>query len=108
MKKASISAISIAAFLAIGPSAALAEDAPVNCDTAKEDIAKLEAEKKSSLEQMDKTYQAISWIAYHFRWGNLHSKVMAGFRYLKLELENEPVAVDVAVRGPLIGFGVEF
>ena len=54
MNKASISAISIAAFLAIGPSAALAEDAPVNCDTAKEDIAKLEAEKKSSLEQMEK------------------------------------------------------
>jgi len=34
--------------------AALAEDASVNCDTAKEDIAKLEAEKKSSLEQMEK------------------------------------------------------
>ena len=60
------------------------------------------------VDKMDKTYQAISWIAYHFRWGNLHSKVIAGFRYLKLELENEPVAVDVAVRGPLIGFGVEF
>lgn len=60
------------------------------------------------VDKMDKTYQAISWLAYHFKWGNLHSKVMAGFRYLKLELENEPVAVDVAVRGPLIGFGVEF
>jgi len=33
---------------------------------------------------------------------------VAGFRYLKLELENEPIALDVAVRGPLIGFGVEF
>jgi len=33
---------------------------------------------------------------------------MAGYRHLKLELENDPIAVDVAVRGPLIGFGIEF
>jgi len=30
---------------------ALAEDASLNCDTAKEDIAKLQAEKKSMLEK---------------------------------------------------------
>jgi hypothetical protein len=38
---------------------ALAEDTSVNCDTAKEDIAKLEAEKKSSLEQMEKGVTSI-------------------------------------------------
>lgn len=32
----------------------LGQEASVNCDTANEDIAKLEAEKKSSLEQMEK------------------------------------------------------
>ena len=39
-----------ALLLAVLSFAVLAEDISVNCDTAKEDIAKLEAEKKSSLE----------------------------------------------------------
>jgi hypothetical protein len=60
------------------------------------------------VDKMHKTYQAVSWLAYHFKWGKVDSKVIAGFRYVKLELENDPIAVDVAVRGPLIGFGVDF
>ena len=38
---------------------ALAEDAAVNCDTAQADIAKLEAEKKSTVEQMEKGVTSI-------------------------------------------------
>lgn len=38
---------------------ALAEDASVNCDSAKEDIAKLQAEKKSTAEQMEKGVTSI-------------------------------------------------
>ena len=37
----------------------LGQEASVNCDTAKEDIAKLEAEKKSSFEQMEKGVTSI-------------------------------------------------
>ncbi len=38
---------------------ALAEDAAINCDTAQADIAKLEAEKKSTAEQMEKGVTSI-------------------------------------------------
>jgi len=38
---------------------ALATDPAVNCDSAQEDIAKLQAEKKSSLEQMEKGVTSI-------------------------------------------------
>jgi hypothetical protein len=38
---------------------ALAEDAKVNCDTAQQDIATLEGEKKSSLEQAEKGVTSI-------------------------------------------------
>ena len=58
--------------------------------------------------KMDKTYQAIGWLAYHFEWGKLHSKVLAGYRFLHLDLKDDPVEVDVDVRGPLIGLGFEF
>jgi hypothetical protein len=40
-------------------SASLGQEASVNCDTAKEDIAKLESEKKSSLEQAEKGVTSI-------------------------------------------------
>lgn len=46
----------ILALLSFG---ALAVDPSVNCDTAKEDIAKLEAEKKSSIEQAEKGVTSI-------------------------------------------------
>ena len=39
--------------------ASLGQEASVNCDTAKEDIAKLESEKKSSLEQAEKGVTSI-------------------------------------------------
>jgi hypothetical protein len=48
-----------ALLLAVLSFAAVAEDTSVNCDTAKEDIAKLEAEKKSSLEQAEKGVTSI-------------------------------------------------
>ena len=38
---------------------AIAEDTSVNCDTAREDIAKLESEKKSAAEQMEKGVTSI-------------------------------------------------
>ena len=59
MNKSILSVLTITGFLSIPIFTALAEDAPVNCDTAKEDIAKLEAEKKSSLEQMEKGVTSI-------------------------------------------------
>jgi hypothetical protein len=54
MERSIIAHSASAMFLATLPFGAIAEDASVNCDTAKEAIAKLEAEKKSTVEQMGK------------------------------------------------------
>jgi hypothetical protein len=57
MKKSIVAASAmLLATLSFG---ALAEDAKVNCDTAQQDIAALEGEKNSSLEQMEKGVTSI-------------------------------------------------
>jgi len=61
-----------------------------------------------SVDKMDKTYQAIGTLAYHFQWGKLHSKAYAGYRYTHLELKDDPIDIEVDVRGPLVGIGFEF
>lgn len=84
MKKTTVSALTIAACFAFPPFAALAEDASVNCDTAKEDIAELEAEKKSSLEQVEKGMTSImpSTAALHLMTGTQQeSKEIASGEY---------------------------
>jgi hypothetical protein len=50
---------SLILLLATLSSGSLGQEASVDCDTAKEEIAKLEAEKKSSLEQMEKGVTSI-------------------------------------------------
>lgn len=62
----------------------LGQEASVNCDTAKEDIAKLEAEKKSSLEQMEKGVTSImpSTVVLHLMTGTQQeSKEIASGEY---------------------------
>ncbi len=53
------------------------------------------------VQKMQETYQVISWLAYHFQWGKQHTKAFAGYRYVYLDLEGDPVSIDVAVKGPL-------
>jgi len=54
MKKPLVACSAASILLATLSFSALAEDPAVNCDTAQDGIAKLQAEKKSSLEQMEK------------------------------------------------------
>jgi len=54
MKKSIIAVSASAMLLATLSFGTLAEDVSVNCDTAQKDIAALEAEKKSTAEQMEK------------------------------------------------------
>ena len=59
MKKPLVAYSAASMLLATLSFSALAEDPAVNCDTAKEDIGKLQAEKKSSVEQMEKGVTSI-------------------------------------------------
>ena len=58
--------------------------------------------------EVNKTYQGIGLLGYHFKMGDISSQVFAGYRYLHLEYEDGPLAIDVDVKGPLVGIGWEF
>ena len=36
------------------------------------------------------------------------SRVIVGYRYLHVDLKNDEIELEVDVKGPLVGFGVEF
>jgi hypothetical protein len=59
MNHAIPSLLAVSLSLAIVAPATFAKDASINCDTAQQDIAHLESEKKSSLEQMEKGVTSI-------------------------------------------------
>ena len=40
--------------------------------------------------------------------GGVSSKVSAGYRYLHIDYEDQPVELKVDVKGPFIGVGWEF
>ena len=50
----------------------------------------------------------VGTLAYHFQWGKLASKAYAGYRYVYLEYEDDPLDIQVAIRGPLVGIGFDF
>jgi len=93
MKKSIIAVSASAMLLATLSFRVLAEDTSVNCDTAKEDIAKLESEKKNSLEQMEKGVTSImpSTAALHLMTGKQEeSKEIATGEY------NEKIDAHIA------------
>jgi hypothetical protein len=47
-------------------------------------------------------------VGYHFKIGDVSSQLFAGYRYLHLNYEDDPLKVEVDVKGPLVGIGVEF
>jgi len=58
--------------------------------------------------EVNETYQYMGVVNYHFTMKNVSSHVLFGYRFLHLDLENNEIAVDVDVKGPLIGIGVNF
>jgi hypothetical protein len=58
--------------------------------------------------KVDKTWQFMGAVNYHFKIKDVASHVVVGYRYLYLDLENKTLEVEVDIRGPLVGFGVEF
>ncbi len=58
--------------------------------------------------EVNNTWQGIGLLAYHFKIKNTPSQVFVGYRYLHVDLENDPIELEIDVKGPLLGFGVEF
>ena len=40
--------------------------------------------------------------------GDVSSQAFAGYRYLHIDYEDEPLEIDVDVKGPLLGIGWNF
>jgi hypothetical protein len=60
-----------------------------------------------NVDGVNETYQVIGALGYAFEMSDYTAKVFAGYRYLYLDYE-EDLELELTVKGPLVGFGVEF
>ena len=60
------------------------------------------------MDHVNKTWQGIGLLGYHFKIKDTDSHVFAGYRYLSVHYEDDPLDIKVVLKGPLIGFGVDF
>lgn len=58
--------------------------------------------------EVNRTWQGIGLVGYHFKIKNTPSQVFVGYRYTHVDLEKDPIEIEVDIKGPLMGFGVEF
>jgi hypothetical protein len=58
--------------------------------------------------EVNRTWQGIGLLGYHFKMWDVSSQVYAGYRYLHVDLEDDPIELEVDVKGPLVGIGWEF
>jgi hypothetical protein len=61
-----------------------------------------------NVEDVVNTWQAIGLVGYRFKMGKFPSKVFAGTRYLHLSTDDGTVKANLALKGPLVGLGMEF
>jgi hypothetical protein len=57
---------------------------------------------------VNEIYDFVGDVGYRFTMWDVSSKVFAGYRYLYVDYEKDPVKLDVAVKGPFVGIGWEF
>jgi hypothetical protein len=64
-----------------------------------------------NVDKMDKTYQLDAYFEYNFNWGKNKDKsarAYVGYRYLYLDYLKDDKALEVTVKGPLVGIGFSF
>ena len=59
---------------------------------------------------VNKTFQYTGVGSYHFTMKKLTARILFGYRYLHLDIENDvtTVRIDVTVKVPFIGLGIDF
>jgi hypothetical protein len=57
---------------------------------------------------VNRTWQGIGLLSYHFKMGDVSSQVLAGYCYLHFDYEDDPLKIEVDVKGPLVGIGGGF
>jgi hypothetical protein len=53
-------------------------------------------------------YQIFGVLEYQFKIKEKPYSAFAGYRYLHLDYEDGPLEIHVDIKGPLVGFGVDF
>ena len=61
-----------------------------------------------NVNNVEKTYQFIGLLGYHFKMKDISTQVFVGYRYLKIHYDDNLLDINVAVQGPLVGIGWEF
>jgi len=61
-----------------------------------------------NVDHVKSTYEAIGTVAFRFKTWDVSSKVFAGYRYLYIDYDKKDTALELTIKGPLIGVGVEF
>jgi hypothetical protein len=61
-----------------------------------------------NVDGVDNTYQVIGALGYVFEMWGYTGKAFVGYRHLHLEYEDKGVELNLEVKGPLVGFGMEF
>lgn len=57
---------------------------------------------------VDEIYDFIGGVNYQFKMGDVPAHTFFGYRYLYIDWEDEPEALRLTVKGPLIGVGWGF
>ena len=60
------------------------------------------------VDNVDEIYDFVGNAAYRFKMGSVPSKFLVGYRYLHIDYEDDPVKLEVDVKGPFLGIGWEF
>jgi hypothetical protein len=61
------------------------------------------------VDDVDKTWEVDSSLAYRFKMWDVSSKVFVGFRWIHLDYQKKEIDIDpLDVYGPLLGIGWEF
>ena len=61
-----------------------------------------------NVDHVKSTYEAIGTVAYRFKTWDISSKVFAGYKYLYINYDKKDLRLELSVKGPLVGVGVEF
>ncbi len=61
-----------------------------------------------NVDGVESTYRAYGTVAYRFKTWDVSSKVFVGYKYLYINYDKKDLRLELSVKGPLVGVGVEF
>lgn len=60
------------------------------------------------VDNVDQTYEFVGALGYHFKLWDQSANVFAGWRQVYIDFGDSSVDLDLTVKGPIFGFGLDF